>query len=54
MSEYPTTLWRNMNMAFPYEIAKKLGVEPGDKVVFIDNGDYVTVKKEAAICGQTA
>lgn len=54
MDRYRATLWRNMNMSFPYEIAEKLGLKPGEKVVFVDHGDRITVEKEANRCGQTA
>ena len=53
MKQYSATLWRNMNMSFPYEIAEKLGLKPGEKVVFVDEGDRVTIEKGASY-GQTA
>lgn len=54
MERYNATLWRNMNMAFPYEIAEKLCLKPGEKVAFVDHGDRVTVEKEATGCGAQA
>jgi len=54
MKQYSATLWRNMNMSCPYEIAEKLGLKPGEKVIFVDHGDRITVEKEVNGCGQTA
>ena len=54
MKQYSATLWSNMNMSFPSEVAKKLGIWPGDKIVFVDRGDQITIEKEGGVCGQKA
>jgi bifunctional DNA-binding transcriptional regulator/antitoxin component of YhaV-PrlF toxin-antitoxin module len=32
-------------MAFPYELAKRLGIEPGEEVEFVDHNGNIIVKR---------
>lgn len=47
MERYNATLWRNMNIALPYEIVERLGLKPGDKIFFNIVNDHVVVEKGA-------
>ncbi|HIH93650.1 TPA: hypothetical protein HA338_06295 [Methanosarcina acetivorans] len=39
------TLWRNNSAPFPYEVAEKLGLRPGDKFQYVYCGDHIEVEK---------
>src|SRR5690348_1672903 len=51
---YSSTLTRKGQITVPVEIRRRLGLERGDKVVFVEEGDVVLLKPAQSIAERTA